>query len=211
MRTKFIRNIFIIISFCINLCLLVILFTPFTRQLYKPLVVNETVKKSEAIVILSAGCYESGLPDFRTLTRLRKGLELYNDSWAGTIICAGGVRFNREKKSIAEIMKDTLIFYGVPREDILTQDETINTFNDITYLLNKFKHDYDFNNTIFVTSSFHTYRTKRILERKQIKASVVSAEPYELKAAAWSERMDFFRVVIREYGAICYFKVRGWI
>lgn len=211
MKIKLIRKIVIGISLSINLCLCIILFTPFTEQLYKPLVIDEPVKKSEVIVILSAGCYESGLPDFRTLTRLMKGMELYNSNWAGTIICAGGTCFNRENKSIAKIMKETLVFFGVSRENILIQDETINTFNDITYLLNKFKSEYDFNNAIFVTSSFHTYRTKKILERKQIKASVVSAEPYELNAAAWSERIDLFRVVAREYAAICYFKAKGWI
>ncbi len=211
MKNKIVRTLVIGISLSLNLFLLIILFTPLTEQLYKPLIVNEEPEKSEVIVILSAGCYESALPDFRTLTRLTKGMELYNSSWADTIICAGGTCFNTENKSIARIMKETLVFFGVSRENILIQDETINTFNDITYLLNKFKSDYDFNSAIFVTSSFHTYRTKKVLEKKQIRATVVSAEPYELNPEAWSERIDLFKVVAREYAAICYFKVRGWI
>jgi len=41
-------------------------------------------------------------------------------------------------------MKETLITYGVT-------NETINTYNDITYLLNKYADKFDFNNSIFVT------------------------------------------------------------
>lgn len=211
MRIKFIRGIVIGISLSINLCLFIILFTPFTEQLYKPLIVDEPVKKSEVIVILTCGGYDSGLPTFRSLIRIRKGLELYNNNWADKIICAGGDRLVEAGISSAQAMKQTLISYGVQRENIFVQDETINTFNDITYLLKKFERNFNFNNAVFVTSSYHTYRTKKILEKKQIKASVISAEPYELNPVVWSEKMDLFKEVAREYMAICYFKIKGWI
>lgn len=211
MKIKFIRNILIGISLSINLSLFIILFTPFTGLLYKPLIVDEPVKKSEVIVILTCGGYDSGLPTFRTLVRIRKGLELYNDNWADKIICAGGDRLIEAEMSSAQSMKKTLISYGVPSENILIQDETINTYNDITYLLNKFADKFDFNNAIFVTSSYHTYRTKKILEKKRIRASVVSAEPYELNPVVWSEKLDLFKEMAREYLAICYFKIKGWV
>lgn len=211
METKLIRKIIIRISLSINLCLFIILFTPFSEQLYKPLIIDEPVKKSEAIVILSCGGYDAGLLTFRTLVRIKKGLELYNNHWADKIICAGGDRLAEAGISSAQAMKETLISYGVQRENVFVQDETTNTFNDITYLLKKFERDFDFNNALFVTSSYHTYRTKKILEKKQIKASVVSAEPYELDPVVWSERMDLFKEVAREYMAICYFKTKGWI
>lgn len=211
MRIKLIRNIVIVISLSINLCLSCILFTPFTGLLYRPLIVDEPVKKSEVIIILTCGGYDSGLPTFRTLVRIRKGLELYNKEWADKIICAGGDRLIEAGMSSSQSMKDTLITYGVPSENILVQDETINTFNDITYLLKKYEKDFDFNNAIFVTSSYHTYRTKKILEKKRIRASVISAEPYELNPVVWSEKLDLFKEIAREYLAICYFKVKGWI
>ncbi len=195
----------------INLCLFVILFTPLTEQLYKPLIVNEKPEKSEVIVILSAGIYDDGLLDFGTLVRLRKGLELYRNKLAGKIICAGGIRPENIDISIAEAMKETLVLYGIPDENILTEDETINTYNDITYLLKKFESRFNFNNSIFVTSSYHTYRTKKILEKKSVNAFVVSANPYELEPISRLERLSLFKLVIREYMVFFYYKIKGWI
>ncbi len=48
-------------------------------------------------------------------------------------------------------------------------------------------------------------------KKKGIKASVISAEPYELYPNFWTTRLDLFKVVIREYLVICYFKIKGWI
>ncbi len=195
----------------INIFFAIILFTPLTEQLYKPLIVNEQPIKSEVIVVMSAGAYESGLPDFGTMVRLRKGLELYHNGWADRIICAGGIRYENINKSIAELMKQTLILYGVPPVNIKIQDETINTYNDIRYLTKNCEPDFDFNKAMFVTSSYHTYRVKRILHKMGLNASVISAEPFELMPTACSQRMDLFRNIIREYMAICYFKLRGYI
>jgi len=177
----------------------------------RPLIIDESLKKGEVIVVLSAGVYESGLPDFRTLIRLRKALEIYHHNYAGKFICAGGVRINKVKKSIAEAMKETLMLYGVPQEHIAIQDDSINTYNDITSLLREFKKEFDFNKAIFVTSSYHTYRVKRLLMKKGINATIVSAEPYELYPNKWSERFDLFREIVREYLAISCFWARGWI
>lgn len=191
---------------------IIVYFTPLTENLYKPLIFNDTLhEKKQVIVILSAGMYESDLLDFRTMVRLRKGLELYKQGKADKIICAGGVRVEGTPKSIAAIMKDTLILLGVPGDKILIEDETINTFNDITHTIEKFRSEFDFNRAVFVTSSYHTFRVKKILLRKDIHAAVVSAEPYELYPQFRSERPEFLREVVREYMAICYFKIKGWI
>ncbi|MDY6973373.1 MAG: YdcF family protein [Thermodesulfobacteriota bacterium] len=199
------------ISVALNVFLAVVLFTPLTEQLYKPLIVDERPIKSDVIVVLSAGAYGSGLPDFETMVRLRKGLILYREGWADRIICAGGTRLGEEKESIAELMRETLILYGVPPESILTQDETINTYNDITYLLKKYQAAFDFNNAVFVTSSYHTYRVKKILKKKDLDSIVASVEPYELYPHVRSERPVLFCRIIREYLAICYFILRGYI
>jgi uncharacterized SAM-binding protein YcdF (DUF218 family) len=207
-----IKSFLFTMSLFLNLFFLVVLTTPLTEILHKPLIHDEPVSsKCEAIVILSAGIYKSGLPDFRTMVRLRKGYELYQQSRAEKIICIGGIRADSPSKSIAVIMKDTLVAYGIPSQQILIEDETINTYNDISYMLYKFRSDFDFDKTVFVTSSYHTYRVKRILEKKGINAKVVSAEPYELYPHKIVERAELFSEVIREYMAIYYSWMKGWI
>ena len=200
-----------IISICVNLCLTVILFTPLTKFLCRPLIVDETVRNASVVVVLSGGGYCSGQLDFNTLIRLKKGVELYRDGIGNKIICAGGVYFGMIEKSIALLMKEELVFQQIPEPDILVQDETINTYNDITYLINKFKNQFDFNQAVFVTSEYHTRRVNLVLKKKGLDAKVVSAYPYRLEPITWAERMAVFRDIAREYLAIFYFKLNGYI
>ena len=199
------------LSIITNIILFIILFTPLAEQLYKPLIVDETAVPGNVIVILSSGGYDHGFPGFRTMTRLHKGLELFRQKPSRKIICAGGFRLHRANKTIAQVMKETLQLYGISGDNILVQDDTTNTYLDITTLLKRFKKKFDFNKALFVTSSYHTYRVKRILLKKGVNASVISANPWELYPNVWSQRLDLFREIIREYGAICYFKLRGYL
>jgi len=211
MKKGSLKWLVLFVSLALNLGLAVILFSPLSESLQKPLIVSETPRPSQVIVVLSGGLYEPGVPGCQTCIRLLKGLELYREDLAGIIICSGGTRLESNNKSVAQIMKETLVLYGVPADDVLAHDETINTYNDITDLLKKLSSRFDFNQAMFVTSAYHTYRVKKILEKKRLTSAVVSAAPWELHPRIWTERLNIFRQVAREYGAICYFWLRGWI
>lgn len=211
MKIRPIKNIIIVFSLVVNLIMAVIFFTPLTEELYKPLLVNEPLRKSEAIIVLSGDGYACGVLGMLTMTRINKALEVYRGKWADKILCVGGKWFPKINKSISEIMKEHLILYGVPEQNIIVCDKARGTYKDINYTLELFDKKINFNNTIFVTSSFHTYRVKRILQKKGIKAIVVSAEKYELYPNFWATRFDLFKIVVREYLAIFYSKIYGWI
>ncbi|SDT85587.1 YdcF family protein [Desulfobacula phenolica] len=206
-----VRKWFFITSISVNLCLAIILFTPLTKFLCRPLIVDEMVENASVVVVLSGGGYCSGQLDFNTLIRLKKGVELYRGGIGNKIICAGGVYFEMIGKSIALLMKEELVFQQIPESDILIQDETINTYNDITYLINKFKNQFNFDRAVFVTSEYHTRRVKLVLKKKGLDAKVVSAYPYRLEPIIWPERMAVFRDIAREYLAIFYFKLNDYI
>jgi uncharacterized SAM-binding protein YcdF (DUF218 family) len=199
------------VSVALNIGLAIILFTPLPELLYKPLIVDETPVPGEAIIILASAAYTTGLPGFRTMNRIHKGIEIYHRKLGLKIICAGGTRLPKANMTIAQAMRETLILYGIPPEDILLQNRSNNTYQDITFLLKQYHNDFDFNKAIFVTSSYHTYRVKRILLKKGLRSTVVSAHPWQLNPHLWSERLDMTREVVREYGAICYFTMRGYI
>lgn len=208
-KARFKKNL-IFLSLTINAIIAIILFTPLTEALYKPLIVDDTPLKSEAIVILASSVYQDGFPGFRTIARLMKGLDLFRQGYAPKIICIGG-KYSGINSSTAVSMKKTLILYGINKENILVQDNTLNTYYDLSAVLEKFKNDFNFNRVIFVTSSYHTYRVKKVLEKKGIQPLIVSANKYELNPQLWAERWGLFREVAREYIAIVYFKLRGWI
>lgn len=185
--------------------------SPIVELLYRPLTVNDLPEQCEAIVILSSDFFDSGLPALRTYTRLTKGHELYRKGLAPLIVCAGGNRIPATENSFAGAMKQTLVSWGVAEKAVLVQDETINTYNDIRYLTQRSGMKINFNRTVFVTSSYHTLRVKMILNKMGLRAKVVSADPIEMHPNNWSIRVDFFREVLREYGALVYFKCKGWI
>ncbi len=187
-------------------------FSPFVELLYRPLVAAEQPVRGDAIIILSSDFFDSGLPGLRTFARLTKGLDLYRKGYAPVIICSGGVRIPSSGASYARAMKETLVSWGVDKGAVLVQDETVNTYNDIRYLADHAgNYHIDLNKSMFVTSSYHTLRVRKILDKRGVRAPVVSAEPVELQPKRWSLRPDFLREAIREYGALAYFTVKGWI
>ncbi|MBF0439140.1 MAG: YdcF family protein, partial [Magnetococcales bacterium] len=119
-------RIVVAFSLLFNATILIILFTPLTEWMHQLVLVSDPPKKSEVIVILAWGAYDTedgGLPDFNTLTRLRKGLQLYRQGYADKIICVGGNRLASSGKSFSALMKETLISYGIPEANIMIYDK----------------------------------------------------------------------------------------
>jgi uncharacterized SAM-binding protein YcdF (DUF218 family) len=199
-------------SILINFLFFIVLFTPLVELLCSTLIVDDQPIKSDVIVTLSAGGYSSKSIDYRTFTRLDKTIELLQKDYSTKVICAGGVYLGGvNKDTIASIMKTYLLRFGVNKRAILIEDNSQNTYFDIQGLLQKYKDQFDFNNSLFVTSAWHTKRVKMILLKQNVKAKVIASDPFELYPRLWTERLDNFYVIMREFGAIIYFKLKGWI
>ncbi|MBF0446485.1 MAG: YdcF family protein [Magnetococcales bacterium] len=190
----------------------VVLFTPLTEILYKPLIVDEPPGRGELIVVFSSGFFPYELPDFAMMVRLRRGVELYREGVAAKILCLGGGWHSKKGLTLSQSMAQELTnHYYIPPEDILALSETDHTYDDITSMVEKFGGRFDFNKTIFVSSAYHTYRIKQILLKKGITGPVVAAAPYELYPRMALDRIYSFRKVSREYAAIIYSWLFGWL
>ncbi len=193
----------ITISFLINFALFIILFTPLNEWLYSFIKVSEIPQKGDVIVVLSCPFYydtEKGVPDMSTLMRLEKGLELYKEGYADKIIVLGGIVMKRSNKTIAQAMKERLLLYNVPREDIIVHDDIKGTweyYDNLLLLLEKYKDQFDFTKALFVTSSEQAYRIKKCLNKKLHNPIVITSEPYEF-APDWGQRFHLFRRVVNE-------------
>ncbi|MBF0118034.1 MAG: YdcF family protein [Desulfobacterales bacterium] len=200
------KKVIINISLLSNIALLIILFTPLTESLYKLVWVCDQPQKADVIVILSS-CFpfptQKGVLDFSTYMRLEKGLELYRLGYASKIIAFGGVWIHRAEKTTGQVMKEKLILYDVPKEDIFVQDDIIGIskyYDNLILLLNKYKNQFDFNKAIFVTSLEQSYRIKKCLKKVLSNPIVVTSEPFEL-SLDWGKRFQLFRRVMNE---ICF-------
>lgn len=81
--------------------------------------VDET-QPADVIIVLGAAASEDGVsPVFRE--RLNHGMQLYRDGYADTLLLTGGVG-SGNVRSDAAIARDYLIQEGVPAEDILIEE-----------------------------------------------------------------------------------------
>ncbi|MBF0179306.1 MAG: YdcF family protein [Magnetococcales bacterium] len=172
---------------------------------------SEAPRASQAIVVLPCEMYRNGQPGMNSLSRVKKGLQLYREGYAPFLICAGGYRHEGYPMSTCQAMREEWLSHGVPEQAILVDDQTMNTYNDLRHLVTEFKHRFDFDQAIFVTSSYHTYRVRKILDKMDVKGRVVATEPYQYHAYTMAERPLLFREITREFLAIVYFRLRGYI
>ena len=209
-KFNFLKNMLFKLILLLNVIVLIIAFTPLSEFLNSFLLVNEKPEEVEVIVVLSGGIYPSGELDFRSLYRISKVMELVQDNVADKIICAGGSPYS-QYPSFGKAMKKSLIGYGYDSTDIFVYDDTTHTYADICGVASKYKDRFDLNNALFVTSAFHTYRVKRILQKLGYSSKVMSADPIELYPNRPSFRLNLFDIVVREYMALVYSKIMGWI
>ncbi|MCP4146415.1 MAG: YdcF family protein [bacterium] len=216
-RKKRVFKVIVIFSLVINISLAVILFTPLIEWMYRPLLIDEQPQKSDVIVILTwLDAYDTkeGFPDFATLARLHKGLELYRQGYAGKIICVGGNKLKTSGKSLARLMKETLMLYGIPEGDIYVQDSIPghwDYYHNLMQIVERFKGQFDFNRSIVVTSPRNTYRIKKCFLKKGIDPIMVASAKYALHPSNWHIRFELWRDIANEYWAVCLFYALGRI
>lgn len=95
--------------------------------------------------------------------RLLGLLELHNKGLADKIILAGGIFKKGQGTPVAELMKDYLIKRGVPAENIITEDQSKNTRENLINVLEILKKE-KLKNALLETSEFHLGRATQTLE-----------------------------------------------
>lgn len=122
-------------------------------------------EKVDYIIILGAKLYGK-TPSPVLLERLKSGLEYLNIETDVRVIVSGG-QGQDEMISEAQSMKSYLMENGIGEDRIIVEDQSINTFQNIKYSLEKIR---EFDNredieVLLVTSKFHIFRSKLIAKR----------------------------------------------
>jgi uncharacterized SAM-binding protein YcdF (DUF218 family) len=206
-KSKYVKIALITIMFfslSINIGLYSILFTPLNEWAHNLVLVNkETPEKADVIIICSSNFpfdTATGLPDLSTLVRMEKGLRLYREGCADKIIAFGGIWMPNSKMTTGQAIKERLLLYGVPKEDIIVQDQVrgkLNYYENLLDMMEKHKVNFDFDRAIFVTSADQSYRLNKCLESEIKNPIVITGEPYEF-TKDWGRRFHIFRRVANE-------------
>lgn len=118
---------------------------------------------SEAVLILGNSLEEGRIPSKITSERLEKGLMLYQNGFCDTIIVSGG-KGPSDEIAVADAMQKWLIYKGVPEKNILVENQSANTLENILYA-KEIALKYDIEDIILVTSDFHIYRSMLIADK----------------------------------------------
>ena len=100
------------------------------------------------------------------LYRLPKAIELYKQGRAGKILFSGGVKWDtHDPEAIA--LKKAAISLGIPEQDILIEDKSLHTIDNVLaslVVLNKAFHLWRIERLLVVTTSYHMRRLHLTLQ-----------------------------------------------
>ncbi len=183
--------------------------TPVTNYLYAVLEIEPEIRNADSIILLSNGVYTDKIHAGNNYQRMLRAYRLHKAGFADKIIVCGGI-VTKGMPSFAEVMKDFLVEIGVSKDCIITETNSLNTYENIKYA-KPILRQLDIKKSLLVTSSYHMYRSLAICKKLGVSVYAAPVPCYEKNIHHATHRTRFIIEVLREYGSIIYFKLRGWI
>ena len=140
---------------------LLILLGIFCMVLWKQYHVPAPKNDFDAILVLGAQVTPEGRPSIQLQWRLDAAAEAYASRPCRIVVC--GAQGSDEPDAEAHIMANTLIRMGIPAEQILQDDQSFNTRQNIRNAAELLA-PYDIRTVLVVTSDFHLPRALRLAE-----------------------------------------------
>lgn len=148
----------------------------------------------EIIVVLGAGLINGDEISLTLQHRLETALSLYEHKSNAIVIVSGG-KGKDESISEASAMKQWLIKHGVKESQILCEDRSVNTAENILFVKDLLKQMNKENISIsLVTSDFHMYRAKYLAEYYGLNVYAKPADGIPFADLCFSAR-EFFAVL----------------
>jgi len=197
------------ILWLVFISVLVIAFTPLTRYMLRPLTVKEDIRKADVIVVLSGGIDKGRYLSLISSHRMVRGAQLYFEGKAKKILFSGGIP---EKIGVAEaaVMAQEARRLNIPAADILLEKRSKN-IHEQAVEFKKIAPPQQWKGVLLVTSHSRMKRSLMAFEYVGFKVYPAPADPYEKYVDDFFGRLSLFKQLVREYGGIIYYKMRGWI
>lgn len=210
------RSLFEKFFFALNLLLwlaflgiLVISFTPLLELMLKPLHIKEDIRQADVIVVLGGGLDRGRFLTQQSALRFLRGVQLYYAGRAPKILFSGG---DASQVGVAEalVLAQEARRLKIPEQDIIVEKLAANTRQQALEV-KKMADRNRWQSLLLVTSYLHMKRALFSFENLGFKVYPAPAPPFEKYVTNPLHRLQVFINLIREYGAIIYYKFRGWI
>lgn len=187
--------------------LLIVFFTPLVCWAGRPLVMPWTKAKDGVLIVLSGstvaytGSPPSRLIGISSYWRTIHAIHVWRESHFQKIVVSG-------MDSSTTIMP-LLIASGIPESAIVIEDRATNTHENVMFskpILARFDGPY-----VLLTSDYHMLRAARCFAHENIVVKTLPAPDLFKRCHIMSERLDTFLDLMREFGSLAYYSMRGWI
>jgi uncharacterized SAM-binding protein YcdF (DUF218 family) len=124
--------------------------------------------KSDCIIVLGCSVYGTNPSPFLQ-SRLMQGINLFKQGYAEHIIVSGGMGPG-EDISEAEAMKKYILSKGLKEEDIIMEDRSKTTMENLSFSKEKMK-ERNFNSAIIVSNKYHLKRISLMAKKLGLNGS----------------------------------------
>lgn len=131
-------------------------------------------KRVEAGTVLGAAVWGGNRPSPVLRERINKGYELYSFGIIKNIVLTGGG--SPGEMTEAEVSKKELLKKGVNEKDILIENKSNSTLEQISYLSSNLYKKNNWKDVVIISDNFHLLRTKQICRFFGINAYTVASD-----------------------------------
>ena len=191
---------------------LVLVFLSFFSPIYsllgsKLVIIDEKIKSETAIVMSGMGEATYFNPDFQQRSIIAK--DLYNEKLIKNLIIVSGKTQTVHEAKLIEVI---LTGYGIPKNSLKIMNEYPNSTYDAIIKIKNILKDNDSNEVLFITSPYHSLRTKLIWNKNISNKKIIfpqTTESLDKKKIRFFSKFEDIYVIFYEYLSIVYNFILG--
>jgi uncharacterized SAM-binding protein YcdF (DUF218 family)/lysophospholipase L1-like esterase len=176
---------------------------PLADWLVSPLLLPDTGGAAEVIVVSGAGVVGACEPNLSAVRRVLKAADLWRRARAPIVLFTGGAPPSLSC-AISDVMADLAVTAGIPREHILTEATSHNTYENAMYATPVLR-SLGARQVVLVTDRLHMLRASRSMAAFGYRVERASVPVY----ATHRGNLDMLMGGIREAAALGYYWARG--
>jgi uncharacterized SAM-binding protein YcdF (DUF218 family)/glycosyltransferase involved in cell wall biosynthesis len=189
------------LGFSLILIYISLFHTPLIWFLSRPLTIQSTAKKADAIVVFG-GYGEIGWVNSGFQRRVKEALNLYNRGYAPVIIISSGENYDfREIDLMRAVLKDS----GVPGEDIIPDFGAGSTYESVMHT-SKIIQDRNYKSILLISSKYHMKRAVLTWNKNVPSIQIIPCQ-FADSGIVWGASYNEIKTISYEYLAI----LHNWI
>jgi uncharacterized SAM-binding protein YcdF (DUF218 family) len=130
--------------------------------------------KADAGVVLGAAVWGGNRPSPVLRERINKGYEIYEKTVVPRLVLTGGGSPNEMTE--ADVARNELIKYGVKKENLIVENTSNSTIEQVLYVRDKLYKRLKWSRIILVSDNYHLYRAGEICSFNDMSCGAVASD-----------------------------------